>query len=386
MAKIGAGGQPERDHTFPDGLSKSGASEAMGTFAAYYLALKEGLEREYPDYMAGYAGTFNSETASMEIKADVFIACNHHTEFSADCSTCGRRPGNNLSLLSGRGDGVYSGVNYWSGREFFEDREPDLLASVYLFDQDIAFAQNLAKSGWSDFETLFIHHSQPFRGLPGAFVGEIVTGPDGFWVGDRTAEPGSANAIIDHWGSQDKTYVVVCFYEPIDVSQMYYSPSSGEPVLDENGALRTPVRPRVVFIVERRFASQAFGQFDDLATINWAEQAPLWMNMIVASHAGGNNALVVLSNGGLFWKDVHLSFSNSNGDNFLSRRYRLQALSFYLHGALSGNEDCMAEAARLLRQPLSGNVTVGEISAALRRRGQKYGAKATELLDLLHEP
>jgi len=383
MAKIGKDQPSERSNTFPSSRKDPEGTEGKGTFAAYYRVLKDSLEREFPDYMAGYAGTFNSETASMEIKADVFAACNHHSEFSAECPTCGRRSGNNLSLLSGRGDGAYSGVNYWTGREFFEDREPDLLAAIYLFDQDIAFAQNLVRSGWSDFESLFIQHSQPFRNLPGSVVGEVATGSDGFWVGDKTAEPGSANAIIDHWGSEEKTYVVICFYEPIDVSQMYYGPSSGEPIVDENGDMKTPVRPRVVFILERSFAQKTFGDLGDLPEINWGEQATLWMNMTVAGQAGGNNALVVLSNGGLFWKDVYLSSSDRSGGNFLTRRYRLQALSFYLHGALSGSEDCMAEATKLLGQPLSGSFTSEEISAALRRRGQNFDTKARELLELL---
>ncbi len=367
-----------------DTISSSGVP---GTFGASFLKLKERLSAEYADKLGvAYAGSFNSETASMEIRTAIFESCNHHEELIASCETCGRRPGNNLSLLSGRGDGVYAGLNYSYSSDDLDAQEllGEHLASVYLFDQDIAFAQSLIQTGWSQPELLFVQHSAIYSQLEGSVAGEVHTGADGFWVSDRSAHPGSKDVCVDHLGSGNKTYVVLVFHEPIDESKMSYSPSAGEPVVDADGKLKTPVRPRIVVIIEKQFATTVFGDFSDFSRVPWEEQAHLWMNMVVASNAGGDNGLLGIVNDGVFWRAVLDRQAEFSDENFwINRQYRVQALGYFLQAALLGDQSSHDHARDLIAGAGSSPLTLKDVERALHSRAQRFDENARALAQQL---
>jgi len=392
MAKIGAtsnspGSQPfDKNGTgigsVPPGDTMA-SSGTPGTFGASFLKLKDQLAAVYDDqFGAAYAGSFNSETASMEIRTDVFDSCDHHEEFIVSCGTCGRRPGNNLSLLSGRGDGVYAGLNYsYSNDEMdAQERLGEHLASLYLFDQDIACAQSLIRSGWAQPEPLFIQHSAIYSELKGSVAGEVHTGADGFWVSDRSAHPGSKDVCVDHLGSENKTYVVVVFHEPVEESKMYYSPSAGEPAVDSEGKLKTPVRPRVVMIIDKQFATTVFGDFSDFSPVPWEEQPHLWMNMIVASNASADNGLLGIVNDGMLWKNVlDRQAQISDEDFWINRQYRVQALGYFLQSALLGDQSSREPARDLIARTGSAPLTMRDAEQALRIRAQRFDDNARAL-------
>ena len=392
MAKIGGTSNPAGSQPFdksgkgigsapPD--DKVMSSRVPGTFGASFLTLTERMSAVYSDtYRVSYAGSFNSETASMEIRTSIFDRCDHFEELIVSCEACGRRPGNNLALLSGRGDGVYAGVNY----SYFNDdmdaqeRLGEHLASLYLFDQDIQFAQSLIRTGWSQPERLFIEHSAIYSELKGSVAGEVHTGADGFWVTDQSAHPGSKDMCVDHLGSEHKTYVVVVFHEPIEESKMYYSPSVGEPAVDSEGKLKTPVRPRIVMIIEQQFASKAFGDFSDFSSVPWDEQPHLWMNMVVASNMAGDNGAVSIVNDGLFWKAVVDRQAGFSDESFwINRQYRVQALGYFLQSALLGDQSSHDHARDLIAVTGSSPLTMEDVERALHTRGQKFDENARAL-------
>jgi hypothetical protein len=369
------------------GNDQPSPSAEAGTFGHSFLALKERLRDGYPGGAeASYAGTFNSEIASMEIRTDIFEACAHHTEFVANCEKCGRRPGNNLSMLTGRGDGVYSGITYSYSTEEMDEEEriAEHLASAYLFDQDIAFAMTLAQNGWSNPEGLFIQLAMEYRELQGSVAGEFYTGDYGFTVSDESAEPGSADAVVNHWGSDNKSYVVVVFHEPIDASKMYYSSSAGDPVVDANGNLKTPVRPRVVLIIEKELAVATFGDFSDFPAVPWAEQPHLWMNMTVASNMSRDNGINTMVNDGIYWNGVASRQAQVSPEDFwINKEYRMQALGYFLQGALLGDESCHERARSVLLGSGPSPLTMGEVELALRARAQRFDEKARTLVESL---
>jgi hypothetical protein len=378
-----SGGRTETSDGGGPSEPSGAAIGAPGSFGAAFVRMKQVIADNYSDAMTGYGGTFNSETAFMEIRGGVFTRCAHHREISAECGDCGRVDGNNISVLSGRGDGLYSGLNYWASSRFFEDRnDADLLASLYLFDRDIAYSLTLAGEGWADPEGLFIQLTKEYAHLPGSVVGEIQAGPDGFWVGDKSAESGSTHALIDHWGSQNKTFVVVCFFEPIDPSKMYYSKPGGEPLMDAEGNLRTPVRPRIVWILDRAFATTVFGDFSQLSVVSWREQPTLWFNMIIDANAVDNGVICVFENG-QYWNDVYLAYRKSGGVDFVSRKYRLQALGYFLQGALLGDERSLREAKKLLLEAECSPVSAAEMKGELLARGQEYDDNARRFIESL---
>lgn len=397
MAKIG--GKPDSESSRPPGRSGEGigpSQSAVGaghadtakSFGATFVQLKDSLQDLYGDQsVVAYAGSFNSETASMEIRTEMFDKCSHHEELVANCEDCGRKPGNNISLLTGRGDGVYSGISYSFSNEEMNSRERigEHLASIYLFDQDIAFAQSLIRSSWHQPEDLFIEHFRAYRHLQGSVAGDIVTGPDGFWISDQSAHPGSRDACINHFGSDNKSYVVVVYHEPIDESKMYYSPSSGEPAVDADGKLKTPVRPRLVLIVERQFAAQVFGGLSHFPAVPWPEQPHLWMNMIVAGHAAGDNGLSAIRNDGVFWRAVverQAQFSDEG--SWINKIYRIQALGYFMQLALLGDESCRDGARSLIVGSGTSPLTSADVKMALRLRAQNFDDKAAALaLELL---
>jgi hypothetical protein len=359
------------------------SSGTPGTFGASFLKLRDQLSAVHADWSPSYAGGFNSETATMEIRTSIFDGCDHYGELIVSCEMCGRRPGNNLSLLSGRGDGVYAGLNYSYYNDEMDAQEilGEHLASVYLLDEDLEFSQTLLRTAWFQPEHLFAQHSAIYSELEGSVAGEVNTGADGFWVSDQSAHPGSENICVDHLGSGNKTYVVVVFHEPIDESKMRYSPSAGKPAVGSDGELKTPVRPRIVVIIEKQFAKTVFGDFSVFPQVPWEEQAHMWHNMAVASNAGGNNGLVSIVNDGLFWRAaVELqSEQSANPDNWINRQYRIQALGYFLQAALLGHESIHELLPGLIAGTGASPLTIKDAERALRIRAQRFDDKARAL-------
>lgn len=277
---------------------------------------------------------------------------------------------------------MYAGLNYsYSNEETdAQERIGENLASLYLFDQDIEYAQALIRAGWEKPESLFVQHSAIYNELEGSIAGEVHTGSDGFWVSDESAHPGSKDVFINHLGSENKTYVVVVFHEPIDESKMYYSPSAGEPAVDSDGKLKTPVRPRVVMIIEQQFAKAAFGDLSDFAPVPWEEQPHLWMNMIVASNTSTDNGLAGIVNDGIFWKAVVDRQSQFSEEGFwINRLYRVQALGYFLQSALLGDQASREHARELIAGTGSLPLTMKDAERALHTRAQRFDDNAKAL-------
>lgn len=359
------------------------APPPAGSFGYSFSLLKASMESNFPESISGFAGSFNSETANLELRTAIFPHCPHWAEFIVRCSACGREPGNNLRLLTGRGDGVDSGINYWAESREFENRQNDLIASVYLFDENIAFSKALVENDWSEPEQLFFRSSAGFVRTMGSIAGEISTDADGFWIGDRSAEAGSAHAVIDHWGSANNTYLVLCFHEPVDSKMMHYSQGGIEPLRNSDGSLKTPLRPRLMLVVEREFARKTFGEFSDFLEVDWDEQAVLWQNMIVAGSAQ-SNGISSIKNAGIYWANVLAYQLRNYGESFLTEKYRRQALGFYLQAVLLGDNSSVDQCKSLLNTIASPQGALEESEAALRARAQNFDQRARDsVLSLL---
>ncbi len=340
--------------------------------------LKTYLSDHFAHHGAGYSGSFNIETSTFEIKGEVFSGCQHPEDLSADCNECGRKTGNNIAVLSGRGDGVYSGINYWAGSHWEEgEPNPELLASLYLFDENNAHAVGFVRSGWAAAERHFFSSAAEYQNLPGSVVGDIQAGDGGFFVGDLFAGPGTNDALVNHWGSEGRKYRVIAFYELVDPSKV-----TGPPVLGADGNQSLPMRPRVVMIVGEKIADELFGDDSGLEKIDWAQQPALWRNMLVAANiGGGGNAVACINNDGLYWLNVMRADLESTGriDN-VTRSYQIQALGLFLQGALLGDSSCRAQAQEILTGAHAAGLDEGSVAFALSARGWPYDDRATELV------
>ena len=355
----------------------SSDSPAPGTLFWVTGLFEDYIDKNAPHFGVGYSGAFTIETATVEIKGNAFGECDHFDELSSECQKCGRKAGNNIRLLSGSGDGVYSGINYFAAKNYEtdDDLNPELMASFYLFDDGNAHSNGIDARGWDSPQLFFFQHANNYRDLPGSIVGDVQAGPNGFWVGEATAHHGSNDALVNHWGSENTEYRVLVFFD-----------TGKERVLEDSGDSESPpLVPRILLILKKDIADTIFGNAPGLTDVDWTKQPEKWGNMTVfASIGGGDNTLACLANDAIYWLKVlesHHSVPDPN--HILSKKYQQQVLGLMLQGALLGSEQSRSLLRGLLQEPTYGPFDHEDISAALHSRGWKLTEDATSLVDSL---
>ena len=335
------------------------------------------IEESTPNFDVDYSGAFTIETATVEIKGNIFGECDHFDELSSECQKCGRKAGNNIRLMSGSGDGVYSGINYFAAKNYEtdDDLNPELMASFYLFDDGNAHSNGIDARGWDSPQLFFFQHANNYRDLPGSIVGDVQAGPNGFWVGEATAHHGSNDALVNHWGSEDTEYQVLVFFDTGEKRVLRASECSESP----------PLVPRILLILKKHIADTIFANTTGLTDIDWTKQPEKWDNMTVfASIGGGDNTLACLANDAIYWLKVLESHHSAPDPNpILSKKYHRQALGLMLQGALLGNEQSRSLLRCLLQNPTYGPFNREDISAALQSRGWKLSDDAIDLVSSL---
>ena len=389
MAKIG--GEPAQPPVPKVGSSLSGSgglggslpgndlvpdNHAPGTLFWVMSRLEGYLEEKYPNFGIGYSGAFNSETATAELRGAHFDFCDHFDELTSDCEDCGRKPGNNIRLLTGSGDGSYSGINYWAAQSYQgeHDINPELIASFYLFDRGSAHSRGMDARGWKSPASFFFENAATYKDHQGSIVGDFTAGADGFWIGDAGASDGSSYALVNHWGSEHRSYRVIAFSEPVEPKD----------IRGDSGIQGLPVRPRIVLILGQQIASDVFGTGRDFASIDWVSQPRMWSQLSVqANIGGGDNGVACLNNDGIYWEKVLRSFQGSSP--VLRRKYQLEVLGRWYQGALVGNEKSYSYLARFLGETSDRPFTEEEITAAVRSRGWSLNTpRSAELMSNLN--
>jgi len=353
---------------------------------SHLWGLKSFLHDNFPDSGVGYSGAFNIEDNTVEVKGEIFAGCDHYDVLSATCDSCGRQMGNNLAVLSGRGDGVYAGINYWESGAWADDDQkgPDLLASLYLFDENNAHAVESFKTTRSEAERFFFGFAAQYKDLPGSIVGDVTAGDHGFWIGGKGARNKSDDALVHHWGSENKTYRVVAFSEPIDASKILVPASDAEPPRDSGGEPQLPLRPRVLMIIRADIAAELFQGQTGLADIDWSLQPGLWKNMLVSSNIGGNAARACLNNDGLYWRYVYDEQIKVSGRFYPgARKYQLRAFGLFLQGAILGDQSCQSRLTEMLNDSDAEPLGIDDVAQVLTHGGWAVDDSVVELVGSL---
>lgn len=316
-------------------------------------------------------GTFNIETATAEVKSDYFGSCDCSSlpTLTANCRECGRRDGNNVSFLSGRGDGVYSGICMSS------DGGTSLLAAAYVFDEDNEFAARVAETigtGSKNWQRLLIDACEPYLDLPGSEIGQLTTNQQvGLLIGDRSAGQNSEDAVVDHWFSGGSSFKVFIFVEPIlDSAMAATAIALGGNASDYTGGYSESIRPRVALIVRTEFADRHMRSDRALRHHDWKRQAAAWNSGLVASNmAGGNNILSMYWNG-VYWRSAQQQQLELVGEpDDVWYMYGLTAFGWFVQGAMLGDDDCLNLMLEMNTESNGELAEVEQLEVALSRRG-----------------
>ncbi len=403
MAKIGGSRDEEKDRGPSSGIGKkegrglplepekvaetSDQDWLPGHCYSHLWGLKGYLYENFPDNAVGYSGAFNIEDNTVEVKGEIFAGCDHYDVLSAACGSCGRQLGNNLAVLSGRGDGVYAGINYWESGAWADgdQKGPDLLASVYLFDENNAHAVESFKTTRDEAERFFFGFAAQYKDLPGSIVGDVTAGKHGFWIGGKGAHNKSDDALVHHWGSENKTYRVVAFSEPVEASKMFVRASDGEPPRDSDGEPELPLRPRVLMIIRADIATGLFQGQTGLVDIDWSLQPDLGKNMLVESNIGGNNPVIAcLNNDGLYWRYAYDEQIKRSGRSYPgARKYQLRAFGLFLQGAILGDQSCRSRLTEMLNDSEAEPLGIDDVAQVLTHRGWAVDDAVVELVGSL---
>jgi hypothetical protein len=288
------------------------------------------------------AGTINVEKAFVEISSDYFIDCGEcdATEYETvrNCATCGRYAGNNFNFLAGRGDGVYSGV------EFLGSRKSSV---AYLFDEGNQFAsevsQALSKSEpFTEWGELFFPACEKYLALPALDCGTInviMGDPDdnGILIGGTGGFSDLSAAKVDH-PTTTGTYRILLFVEPEQSN-----------AVASNGSL---LRPRVILLVPEEDA-QAFVTGTEVFTPDWSEVSDSWSNATVASNVGPKNGAVSYYYNGVYFekhlKHLGESYLLEVGQSWTYIAW-LRAFGYFWLGMALGDEDCLAKMLELFKR------------------------------------
>jgi hypothetical protein len=344
----------------------------------------------------GFAGTFNIEGGFAEFRTGYFGRCERCLEEAVlihDCSICGRKPGNNVSFLSGRGDGVYSGVSVYG------DDGLTLLGVAYIFDEDNRFSelivQQFRDSDPNDinFQILLALGIGDFRELEPYFAGKInCPANGGLLVGDQLAGENDNFAVVDHLFSERQTYSVFLFMEPLlDSPTVAAGIGLGASPESYNGGFEGSMRPRVVLLIQEEQANKVVQLSEKSKGFEWERQCESWNNGTVTANVGGqkNGEVAMLVNAN-FWEitaNRQLGFNQKFEGvvHDLWVQYAKRCVSWNAQAALLGNKVAISNLDNLSStlQGISENKLLNSefVEEALKIRGWSYDEESKSKID-----
>ena len=349
-----------------------------------------GASRDFEISGVSYSGTLNIESGMVEIKSEHFLtcaACDRSIEISKNCKTCSRRRGNNLRFLAGRGDGVYSGLN------FYVDNE--LAGALYVFDENNAMASAFGTQiDWQfnpevNFQELLIEALKEYSDLEAFELGTIRARFDmnditslGFVIGDAQGSTNSTN--VDHIFA-DGEYSVFLFMEPIlESPTVALAVRLGTDTKEFDRGYKEAMRPRVALILKNEFTSHALKSIK-LQKVDWQRQMEVWANTQVAANLSiGNAGVASYINAQYWWSSLarQMKIAKSNTDDYIGFVYHNRTLGYMLSGALLGNEGCKTEIINTLAEDEAGpeSYTDEVLAEILKPRGMTVSNEARNIV------
>ncbi len=298
------------------------------------------------------AGSLNIESGTFEIKSENFASCEDcesQTGVVRNCRACGRKPGNNLQFLAGKGDGVYAGVGLLDGLHLF--------AAVYVFDDRNNFANSVAEDlldgtlKGNRFEEKILQALFQYSDLEGYEVGSIrasfeITSDLGFVAGDLHSGLGNF-ATVDH-PFADGEYITILFSEPILIRAEVMNSGQDFDTSQWDGGFEDAIRPRVALILDGKYASKVLKNIQ-LRGTDWDAQAQVWNSTQVESNIGEGNAGVTNLMNGLLWDAAAGDQAALEEFGIMEYTYGTRAMGFFVQGALCGNENCVELAKKQIK-------------------------------------
>jgi hypothetical protein len=280
------------------------------------------------------AGTINIEKGFIEVSSDYFgdcAECSSGFQIIRNCDRCGRSEGNNFNFLAGRGDGVYSGI------EFLGERKSSI---AYLFDENNQFASEVGNKlseqcVYTEWGEVFFPLCEKYFELPcldGGTLKVLMGAPEdrGILIGGSGGFSDLSAAAVDH-PTTTGLYRVLIFVEPDDK--------------EKSPAGNALLRPRLLLLVP----DEDFETFSDGVTVyspDWEDISKAWGNSVVASNMGAPNGAVAYYFNGIHYANQlkHLgesySLEASHNWNYI---LWLRAFGYFWLGMALGDEDCLLQ-------------------------------------------
>lgn len=297
----------------------------------------------------GLGGSVNIESGAFEFSSGssryACESCARQQAFTRECATCRRAPGNNVSFLAGRGDGVYSSVI------FYGQGGLDALATVWVFDEHNAFSQSTLpaiNSGLKDINVLsdlLMPGLVEYLDLPGIVVGEIDSSSPPLVASDVGMRIFDDAMVVVPW-SEGHKYTVAVYFEPV-ISSLGLDIQLGADRDTLTGGFEESLRPRVAIAIDSTHASEILAIDKELAQRHdWARQHDAWATMAVASNLAESNGPAVAYNNGLLW----LRYLGNAGMPALDRvsvLYVVEALGWFVQASAEGDDEATVQIQKL---------------------------------------
>jgi hypothetical protein len=336
------------------------------------------------EYLTGMevGGLTNIETGFIELSSDFFGPCPCSTEgqLVTSCDLCGRRPGNHVRLLAGRGDGVYAGVSFMAN----EGRK--LIATVVLLDDGNAFAAEvnsfIERDSSATLDALTAQSSAPYAALAVNEVARVDTNARGLLIGDADAGLMSNGAVFSQLETAQQQFRVFLVCEPATAGEDLQFAIATNPALEAEitGGYPDALRPRLVLVVDSSFPlpTDTEGESD---SHDWAAQGHAWRKALVGANTGGGNNVVAAYFNGLAWRLKQAEISQEpdfGGDEFAD--LGTLAFGWFLLGALWGDDDCLAYVIHMIHESDGLLAAPEALSDALWLRGWEITPAVSELV------
>lgn len=290
------------------------------------------------------AGSINIESGTVEIKSENFASCRScesQAGVTRNCKTCGRKRGNNLHFLAGKGDGVYAGVGLLDGLHLF--------GAIYVFDEQNRFANAVSEDllvgtlKGNRFQEKLVQALFEYSDLEGYELGSVLanfeyTDDLGFVVGDIHSGMGNF-ATVDHPFANGE-YVTILFSESILVRAEEMSFAGEFDTNEWDGGYADALRPRVALVLDSEYASKVLNNIH-LQETDWDLQVQAWNTTKVEANVGEQNAGVTNLMNGLLWDAAAVDQEALEDFGLMHYTYGTRAMGFFVQGALCGNQDCV---------------------------------------------
>jgi hypothetical protein len=299
----------------------------------------------------GPTGSVNVESGSFEFSEGfcryACEACASYRGFTRECKRCGRAPGNNVSFLAGRGDGVYSSVTFY-GAEGSE-----ALAVLWIFDEDNAFSQASATALTNGLDKidvsgdLLVPALADYLDLSGVMVGKIDASEAPLVSSDPMMTV-IEDAMVTVPFSEGHSYSIALFFEPVLSSPtVQMALRLGQSPEEITGGFKQSLRPRVAIAIQSDRADELLALDPELsANHDWERQHDGWATMQVAGNIGSSNGTAVAYNNGLLWR----SFLERVGMGSTAPGvvvYLVEAMGWFVQAACEGDEDAKEQVREL---------------------------------------